>query len=74
MTHYHGFTGKKRQRHNMWIWAGKGTEKAAELLQPDFDEISKFDPPICIKPAIPEDEYAFIFWNLQRYHDRDYGE
>ncbi len=74
MTHYHSFNGRKRQRHNMWIWADYATHKAAELLPPEFDDYSKFDPPACIKPAIEQDEQAFIFWNLQRYHDRDYGE
>jgi len=74
MTQYHGFNGRKRQRHSMWIWADPANERAVELLAPEFDDYSKFDPPACTKPAIEQDEYAFIFWNLQRYHDRDYGQ
>lgn len=37
-----------------------------------FDDLSKFDPPACMKPAIEQDEYAFIERSLQRYHDRDW--
>jgi hypothetical protein len=59
----------------MWIWAGEGSEdRIAQLVPPEFDDLTPFDPPACTKPAIEQDEYAFIFWTLQRYHDRDYGE
>ncbi len=73
MTQYHGFTGPKRQRCNMWIWAEFPVISECNI-EPEFDDYSKFDPPTCVKPAIEQDEYAFIIVSLQRYHDRDYGE
>jgi len=37
-------------------------------VDPAFDEGGEPVP----KPAIEQDEYAFIEQSLQRYHDRDY--
>lgn len=55
--------------HRKWmVWP---TMTEATCLCDEFDDGEELWP--IPKPAIEQDEYAFIDWSLQRWHDRAFA-